>query len=308
MGDSKLNIQGIINDFKRVLFISGRKSFTAYALSELKQRGIFFQSYENNRNTLSECDKLFIQVESLWKLNSAFQKYELIIFDESETILHQFHSTTTNKEHMIDNHIVFERLIASADKIIASDAFITDRTINIFKQLRNKQRTIFIKNTFNPYSRIATEIMPFTKDTRVPNIGLFIHKILESIKAKKKIVIVWTSKTKGISFAKTYLEPLTQEGLKYKFYNGNSTKDERAQLGDVNKHWAQLDVLMYTTSITVGISYNNQSAIFDELFLYASSASATPRDIAQALLRCRHITDNKLTYVCDLRGQLSSIS
>lgn len=307
MGDSKLNIEGIITGFKRVLFISGRKSFTAYALSELKHRGIFFESYENNRKTLSECDKLFIQVESLWRLDNAFQKYELIIFDESETILHQFHSTTTNKEHMIDNHIIFERLISSADKIIASDAFVTDRTLNIFKELRNKDRTIFIKNTFNPYSRVATEIMPSTKDIRVPNTGVWVDKILESIKAKKKIVIVWTSKTKGLAFAKTYLEPLAKEGLKYKFYNGNSTKADREELGDVNKHWAELDVLMYTTSITVGISYNNQSAVFDEIFLYASSASATPRDIAQALLRCRHITDNKLTYVCDLRGYTSSI-
>jgi hypothetical protein len=307
MGHSKLNITGIINNFKRVLFISGRKSFTSYALSELKHRGIHFETYENNRKTLSSCDKLFIQVESLWRLNDAFQKYELIIVDESETILHQFHSTTTNKEHMIDNHIVFERLISSSDKVIASDAFVTDRTLNLFKELRNKERTIFIKNTFNPYSRIATEIMPFTKDVRIPNTGVFIDKIIESIKAKKKIVIVWTSKTKGLAFAKTYLEPLTQEGLKYKFYNGNSTKAERAELGDVNKHWAELDVLMYTTSITVGISYNNPESIFDEIFLYASSASATPRDIAQALLRCRSIKSNKLTYVCDLRGQLPSI-
>ena len=59
-----------------------------------------------------------------------------------------------------------------------------------------------------------------------------------------------------------------------------------------------------TTSITVGISYNPQASAdqFDEAFLYGSSCSALPRDIAQALLRVRELRLNRLTYVLDTRS------
>jgi hypothetical protein len=78
---------------------------------------------------------------------------------------------------------------------------------------------------------------------------------------------------------------------------------------------------MMTTSITVGISYdveveavheeksefgkdtivNGPNPHYDEAFLYASSASALPRDIAQSLLRVRVLKANRLTYVLDTR-------
>ena len=65
---------------------------------------------------------------------------------------------------------------------------------------------------------------------------------------------------------------------------------------------------MMTTSITVGISYDpvveelidgcaGADPRFDEAFLYGSSTTALPRDIAQSLLRVRVLKANRLTYV-----------
>ena len=72
--------------------------------------------------------------------------------------------------------------------------------------------------------------------------------------------------------------------------------------------WREVQCLMMTTSITVGISYDvGEHLHFDEAFLYASSASALPRDIAQSLLRVRVLKANRLTYVLDTRASRNSV-
>jgi hypothetical protein len=302
--DGKFETAKEVLDFPRVLFVSGRKSFTNFALGELDSQGIKFETYsEHHGAQLAKFDRLFIQVESLWKLADGFQSYDMVIVDESETIAHQLHSIETNRDNMIDNHIIFERCVASARKVIAADAFLSDRTFSILKELRNPKHTALVLNKHQPYKRTATEIQPTEKDERIPNTGQFVRRVMEAIKAKRKIVVVWTSKRKGLAFEKDYLEPLREAGLRWKYYHGDSTKADRADLADVGKAWADLDVLMYTTSISVGISYDakEERLQFEEAFLWACAASATPRDIAQALLRCRTLKLNRLTYVIDGR-------
>ena len=320
MGDRNLGVTGILQDFERVLFISGRRSFTTYAMGELAKKGIDFESYENNSKQLSTINKLFIQVESLHRLADGFRAYDLVVVDESETICNQFNSLTTHRENMIQNHIMFERLLTGARKVVAADAFVSNRTLAMINHLRNPEHTIFITNIHQPYDRVAIELASVEKDKRVPNISAFIDRITTAIKEKKKIVIVWSSKTKGMQFAEQYLK--TNPELKWRFYHGTSTKAEREELRDVATNWRDLDVLSYTSSITVGISYdlkekqltlqetienNVKSVMFDEIFFYGCAASACPRDIAQSLLRCRNIKANKLTYTIDERGHIPSI-
>ena len=311
MGSAALKIPGILANYERILFISGRKSFTAFAMAELEKENIIFENYATTKKfaRLADNNRLFIQVESLHRLADGFKDYDLVIADESETIAHQFYSVATHKDNMIANHHIFKKVIRGASKVVAADAFISDRTFSFLSHLRRNtwaERAIYILNKHQPYKRTAVELLSCEKDVRVPNEGLFIERIMTALTEKKRIAIVWTSKRKGAAFQKDYLEPLMAAGLKVKFYNGDSGKALRAELKDVGKAWssAECDVLMYTTSITVGISYDPKELKeqYDELFLWACCGSATPRDIAQALLRCRTIKSNKLTYVCDLRG------
>lgn len=170
------------------------------------------------------------------------------------------------------------------------------------------ERAVSITNTHQPYARQAIYL---PGEDKKPELSAFLERIMQAIAAKRKIAIVWTSVKRGREFAEQYLEPLVKsQGLRYAFYCSESTRAQRDELRDVEQAWAPLDVLMYTTSITVGLSYNptSESApAFDELFLYACAASATPRDVAQALLRCRVLKANRLTYTIDLRGSQPSV-
>lgn len=327
--------------YARILIVSPRKSYTH------SQVGVFqadrtlppLQSYLDVMGSLSHVDYLIVQAESLHRLSSS-TSYDLVIMDESESILCQMHSVTTHGKNMIANHEMLERVIVSAKNVLFADAFMSDRTFHVARQLRDTaqirgERGVgtatsphLIQNTFQPYERVAIHLTSVEKDVRVANLGGLCERIMAALAAGRRIVVIWTSKRRGDWFVEHFLKGTAYT---YVFYNSASTKEEQAGLRDVNEAWSGIQCLMMTTSITVGISYNPsedevvdkesigggvQAACggdaasplggrsrlhYDEAFLYASSASALPRDIAQSLLRVRVLKANRLTYVLDTR-------
>lgn len=289
--------------YNRILVISPRKSYTH------AQKGSFeeFTSYlEKPFGDLANENYLIVQVESLHRIGNGFQKYDLVILDEIESILNQLHSIKTNAGNLITNHEVLGLAVSSAKQVILADAFISDRTFNFCNALRNRETTHYYENIYNPYKRQAIFLQGVEKDKRIANIGGFCERICDALRAGRKIVIIWTSKRRGDWFVKHFLEKWDGESSavpSWIYYNSASTKEEQDGLKNVKETWRDVQCLMMTTSITVGISYDPQVAEveFDEAFLYGSSASAMPRDIAQALFRVRTLKTNRLTYVLDTR-------
>jgi hypothetical protein len=288
-------------NYKRILVISPRKSYTHSQHGSLDG----FTSYlEKPYGDLSSENFLIIQVESLHRIGNNFKKYDLVILDEIESILNQLHSIKTNAGNLITNHEVLGLAVSTATQVILADAFISDRTFNFCNSLRNRELTHYYENTFNPYNREAICLTGVEKDKRIANIGGFCERVCEALRAGRKIVIVWTSKKRGDWFVKNFLDNWEGDNKpSWIFYNSASTKEEQEGLKNVKDTWSNVQCLMMTTSITVGISYDPQiaEAEFDEAFLYGSSASAMPRDIAQALFRVRTLKANRLTYVLDTR-------
>jgi hypothetical protein len=284
--------------YARILIVSPRKSYTH------SQIGVFqsdrtlpdMRSYLDVMGSLSSVDYLIVQAESLHRLSTNMVPYDLVIMDESESILCQMHSVTTHGKNMIANHEILQRVIVSAKHVIFADAFVSDRTFHMASTLRVSPH--LIQNTFQPYDRIAIHLAPVEKDVRVANLGGFCERIMAALDAGRRIVVIWTSRRRGIWFAENFLK-----GKEYAFYHSGSSKEEQEGLRNVNEAWSEVQCLMMTTSITVGISYDvkAEEERFDEAFLYASSASALPRDIAQSLLRVRVLKANRLTYVLDTR-------
>ena len=284
----------------RILIISPRKSYTYSQQGSLPD----FTSYlDKPFGDLAHVSRLIIQVESLHRIGAGFKKYDLVILDEIESILNQLHSVKTNAGNLICNHEVLGLAVSTASNVIAADAFISDRTFNFSASLRSAESTHYFENTFNPYERTAILLRGVEKDVRVANIGGFCERICEALREGKKIVVVWTSKRRGDWFVKNFLSDSDSAAYSWLFYNSASSKEDQAGLKNVNETWKEVQCLMMTTSVTVGISYDPKVADmeFDEAFLYGSSSSAMPRDIAQALFRVRSLKANKLTYIVDTR-------
>jgi hypothetical protein len=295
--------------YERILIVSPRKSYTYSQMGALRlaasqaagQGGTMplFESYLDHSGPLGHLPFLILQSESLWRIKGA-EDYDLVIMDESESVLCQMHSVVTHGSHMIDNHMVLETVLRGALRAVFADAFVSDRTFHAVQELRQMQEdaTHFIENTYQPYDRTAIALAPIHKDKRVANLGALCERIMEALKAGRKIVVLWTSKKRGLWFAKQFLA-----NTAHAFYHSGSSAEDVAGLRDVSTTWRDIQCLMMTTSITVGLSYDPKiaEAEFDEAFLYGSSASAIPRDIAQSLLRVRVLKANRLTYVLETR-------
>lgn len=291
--------------YERILIVSPRKSYTYSQMGALRDTETVgtsmpvFESYLDHSGSLAHFPYLILQAESLWRIKGA-ERYDLVIMDESESILCQMHSVVTHGPHMIDNHTVLETVLRSAYRAVFADAFVSDRTFHAVHELRDSQATHFIENAYQPYDRVAIALAPVHKDKRVANLGALCERIMEALKAGRKIVVLWTSKKRGLWFAKQFL---ANSAYTHTFYHSGSSTEEVAGLRDVSATWRNIQCLMMTTSITVGLSYDPKIAMaeFDEAFLYGSSASAIPRDIAQSLLRVRVLKANRLTYVLETR-------
>jgi hypothetical protein len=285
---------------ERLLIISPRKSYTH------SQLGVFLsdvtllpplESYMDHTGSISHLPYVIIQVESLHRVGEWFEPYDLVILDESESILTQLHSAMTNGDNLINNHQVFETALRTAKNVIFADAFMTDRTFHVAKALRDPAKTILIENTFQPYSREA--ILLRKTGSEEANLGAFCERIMTALRAGRRIVVVWTSKRIGEEFEARHLK---NGEFPYLFYHSDSDKEDVKGLQNVRERWAGIQCLMMTTSITVGISYDPHidELEYDEAFLYGSSTTALPRDIAQSLLRVRVLKANRLTYVTNI--------
>jgi hypothetical protein len=195
------------------------------------------------------------------------------------------------------NHSIFETICRGARLAIFADAFVGARTLTAVAHLRPVESAVFIENLYCPYDRKAIELYSKNDDKRIGSFSTFCESIINDLENKKRCVVVWTSLARAETFIKNYLKETT---YKYRLYSSKSTSKEAKELEDVDTNWAKLDLVMYTTSITVGINYNPSEKHFDKLYLYACSRTALPRDIAQSLLRCRKITSNTLIYTVDI--------
>jgi len=306
-------------NWPRILIISGRKSYSKFIIKDLDNHDLKFECYLNLMGSLADTDRVIIQVESLHRLltdnkTTLCDPFDFVFIDESETILNQFFSPETHGVFKIQNHTIFEHVIRTAGKVLYADAFISDRTIKNAELLRVPATTEMIINECCPYSRVATELYVNRKNKKTkkiykaPATAEFCNRICAALLDGRRVIVVWSSLTKGKAFVEHFLMPMIKDGSltesDFRFYTSES-RDINPELADVNTNWAHLRLLMMTTTITVGINFDinsvNSSTYdpaldglkYDEIFLYGCASTALPRDIAQALMRCRELRLNR---------------
>tara|TARA_R110002012_G_scaffold158318_1_gene319709 strand:+ start:1283 stop:4369 length:3087 start_codon:yes stop_codon:yes gene_type:complete len=264
---------------KSCVFLSSRQAFANSQSFEFKDDG--FVNYLDETTNYSE-SRIIVSLESISHLLR--DTYDYLIIDESESIFNIISSSTLNKNRDIfeKSTRTLENLIRKCGKIIVMDAFLSERSIQSVETIRQK-KGYFIHNTFPAPKRTANIVSK----------NQLVGEMVKKLNDNKRCVFVCGSKT----FAEFALEHIKRD-IKEKtilFYNAENKLPLHT---DVNTEWAKADLLIYTPSITCGISYANTEMKFDNLFLYAvNTHSAHFRDMIQASRRCREITDSHIT-VC----------
>ena len=275
---------------KRILFLSYRRSLTSDIYSKFENYK--FADYRND-DILS--DRIIIQPESIQKLfynSEHLQHYDLVIMDESESILSQFSSNSTFKGLNKRSFNIFNKILSHPKtKIIALDGDLGERSYNYFNLLGN---SINIKNTFKNESKTYS----FIEDEE-----LFNNNIISDLEKKIKVSVA--------SMSARYLERLQSFILskndKIKILKITSLTDDNLKsdvLSNINEKIKQYDLFLYSPSVEAGVDIDK---VEFKQYGVVCPLSCSSRSFRQMLARTRKVI-NKNIFILNVGLHYSPIT
>lgn len=265
-----------------IVFLSFRQTFSA----NIKARFAEFTLYSDVRGQIPPSGRLIIQIESLHRYDvfKGAQPPDLIILDESESIIEQLSSGLSFNTNYVFQ--VFSWLVRMSKHLIAMDANMGNRTYNTIMQIRKSSPPFYHHNMYKNAECDAYYI------TDTP--ALIIAHLLEKLESGFQVAFASTSR----KFAKNVEEIVRRihPDKALKVYSVETDVAEKRQhLADVNTFWKMLDVLIYTPTVTAGVSF--EETHFDYMFGYFIDLSCSAETCVQMLGRVRNIRYNEY-FLC----------
>lgn len=275
-----------------IRFISFRTTFS----SNIKQNFPEFVLYSDEKGSLSH-PRLIIQVESLHRLDVMPQyKPDLVILDEAESIFEQFSSNLGKRSQ--DSWAKFEWLMHQAKHVIAMDAALSDRSVNMLRQLRCNNDLFLDEKVitvhYNEYKNATEDVYNIVTDR-----SLFHAMLYKDLAAGMKIAIPTSSKAEAdILFE---LIPTHFPGIRINVYSSDTSKTiKNEHFGKVNEYWNQYTVILYTPTVSAGVSFEKQH--FDKIYAWFTDSSCSVWACIQMLGRVRSVRTKQYVIGMNLTG------
>jgi len=276
----------ILKDDDSVLFISSRRTFGIKLLGDIKKFG--FKLYSDCKEYYIDHERMICQLDSILRLTTETFKY--VIIDECESLMRYItssHFTKNNKATLIVSKL--ESMIAEADKVIIMDADLCDRSVNYFKDILSvdNSQVKLVVNTFQVYSEYTVKYMAYSTWLKV---------LMDKIGGNKKIVIPTASnnQAKDLKLLIQAHHPDKKILLIHRETNENEKLD---QVINVNEKWSKYDIVIYTPSVCMGISFDEE--YFDYIFAYGCENSLGSQEFCQMLHRIRKPSDQSIYLALD---------
>lgn len=170
-----------------------------------------------------------------------------------------------------------EAIIKTAPKVIIADALLDERYLHYITMLGRDDLVVYQythrPHTNKTYSMIANKLE-------------LVRLVCEDIRRGRKVVIPTNVESLGTSLA----DMIRREhpNIRIGLYTGKTKKPR----GTLLNEWANLDCLIYTPTITCGISFTEN--IFDKIYGYFSRSSCGPTLALQMMFRCRAVNQIRI--------------
>ena len=274
--------------YPSILYFSCKRAFACSMSKDFEEYG--FENYMDLAEKgcdFKDEDRIICSVESIQKCRD---EYDLVIIDESESIADNLTGKMFIKNKCVEGATKMYNIIKNSKKVMVMDAYITTRSHNMLKEIKgnlNKENTLYLQNDFMNEKRSFVDC----------DKTMLFHNIEKELGRGKRCVVVC-----GSSGFADYITSRVK-GYDIKHYNSKKPLELKT---DVNEEWKDCDLLIYTPTITAGISYDPMNELgekdigkhFDNLFIYAVNVgSAHFRDTIQAHRRIRDFRCNYI-YIC----------
>jgi hypothetical protein len=263
---------------------------------EFDDKFICYKNVESFKEILY-ADRLVVQLESIIKTKKPM--FDVVIIDEIESLLYQFLSETI-KSRFEDCLERFLHYLCNATKIIACDAFSSNRLLNFIRFIKqnhvNKDFKIMLSiNQGKTIARKAYKLGTVCGRNKENMHKSLLYYIFKKINEKKKIAIVSASKKDLDTIIANIIDKYPT--LKVKSYTSDTDDTEcREHFKQCNKYWFELDVVSWTSKILIGINFSIES-IYDSIFVIGDNMTSLVRDIHQSIMRIRYLISDEIYYL-----------
>lgn len=263
-----------------IRFVSFRQTFSG----NIKEKFTDFTLYSDVRGPLDQ-PKLIVQVESLWRLDirEGVEAPDLVILDECESIFEQFDSGLLR--NFTESFCKFQYLLKYSKHVVCMDANISNRTYNVLQRLRPRNMLYHC----NQYKNAREDKYYLTGD-KLKWLGL----LYSTIDADERVSVPMSS----LSEAKILVKNLSKRfpEKRVKLYSSETPMSEkREHFADVNAYWSQYDILVYTPTVSAGVSFEQKH--FAKIFGYFTDQSCPVETCIQMIGRIRDVADKQF-YIC----------
>jgi hypothetical protein len=251
------------------------------------------QGFQNYLEGDIRADRLIIQLESLLRLDfvdpfsSLVPKYDLVIMDESESILKQFSSHKTFKGTERDSFEYLQKILYNSKKIITLDGDQGNATYS-FTNTLGKSINLNNKVITHNYEIALVDHLQTWKD-----------EIINDLKKNNKIVVASMSASEITIFYEELIKQYPNKTIY--LYTGNTDMKKKADDSkDIKKAWQGADCVLYSSCFESGVNYDVEGH-FNKIYGYLTTCGTSQRGFYQMISRVRNVTSNKImTYKGDL--------
>lgn len=281
---------------KSILLISYRISLIDKYVEELKKYNI--RNYQLGFNDKSHFHRVAICKESLHKLFVDIigkYKYDIVIIDEIYSVMESWDNL--RKTNLNDLMNIFEVVVRNAKHLYLMDAHLNNEmVVKSMKAMRKEEKFIFHKNPrLYDYSDYTVN---WYENNDEDSFRGYQNMILQDIINGKKIAV--------ISSTKSYVDETYNAILKHnnmpndlKIFKYTSSEDDaelkKLHFKNVEKYWSDKCVILYSPTISAGISYNKTGLEgFDKLYVYVTPTgnnTASINTFGQMIFRIRQLND-----------------
>lgn len=295
MGKTKALMEYIDTHFSSQLrkpvirFISFRQTFSG----NIKEKFPDFVLYSDVKGPIS-AHRVIIQVESLHRLDvqRGDEPPDLLILDECESIFEQFDSGLL-RENFNDCFAKFQYLMKFSKHVVCMDANVSDRTFNVLHRMRPQfAEAIGCGETVYHYNKHknGADDKYFVTGDKLKWLGL----LYSCADSDERISVPMSSLAEAKILERNLRRRYpTKNIMLYSSETKNSEKKEH--FADVNTYWAQLDILIYTPTVSAGVSFEQKH--FNTVFGYFTDQSCNVEVCQQMIGRIRDVAGHTL-YLC----------
>ena len=283
-----ITTQHPLNYGSRIIVISFRRSFTDEFYSKYKD--LNFVTYGDIDGLVSE-PRVIIQAESLHRLNITADPIDLLILDESESIIEQIDSGLFT--NFTRSFAAFQWLLRTAGQVICMDALLGDRTYNVIKEIRGDEDIIL---QYNTHKNATNDVYKMTT-----NFGKWLAVLHDSLANGERIAI----DSNSLKDAEVIKELISAKfpKLKIGMYSSKTYASiKKEHMSNVNHYWKQYDVLIKTPTISAGVSF--EEAHFDRVFGFFIGITCTTQTCIQMMGRVRNVGTKEYCIYVNPNGTL----